>query len=424
MEDDISSYIDEIVSALGDDLELSREDIEKEFRRFLEYGVPPDQAKESIVKKFGKDKLNRKLLKDIVPNERNLNLICKIITKNVKEVNIRGENRVIYYGLLADESGILPFTSWKSNFPAEKGDVVEIRNAYSREWQGNVQINIGERTGIKKLEEDKLPDISQEPRKCKIIDIYNTFGSIEIKAKILSISEKEIEIDGVKRKVFSGILADETGKAQFTAWHDFDLKEEDVIRVSGCYAKFWKGIPQIVFDERATLEKLAEDLEVGSPVLPLHRLVDMRGGIDVTTEGTVIEIKDRSGYIERCPECNRLMRNGECRIHGKVKGVADLRLKMVVDDGSAGIGVIANREITEKLIGKTLEECKKIVENEGEEKLLEEIKETLLTKKLRLRGNALGDEFGTTLIAKDAEIIEEDIKKGAEELLQLLEGER
>ena len=90
MKDDISSYIDEIISAIGDDLELSREDIEKEFRRFLEYGVPPDQAKESIVKKFGKDKLNRKLLKDVVPNERNLNLICKIITKNVKEVNIRG----------------------------------------------------------------------------------------------------------------------------------------------------------------------------------------------------------------------------------------------------------------------------------------------------------------------------------------------
>ncbi len=423
MEDDISSYVDEILSALGDDTDLSRDEVEREFRRFLEYGVPPDQAKRSLVKKYGKDKISRKALKDVGPNERGLCLVCKVITKNVKEISIKGENRIIYYGLLADDTAVLPFTSWKSNFPADKGDVIEIRNAYSREWQGNVQINIGERTSVKKLDED-IPDIFQEPKKCKIMYIYNSFGPLEIKAKILSISRREVDVDGVKRKVFSGILGDDTGKAQFSAWHDFGLKEGDVVRISGCYARFWKGIPQIVFDERSTVEKLSEEMKVSSPTLPLYKLVEMRGGIDVTTEGTVIEIRDGSGYVERCPECNRLMRNGECRIHGKIKGVADLRLKIVVDDGFGGIGAILNRELTEKLIGKDLEECKKIVEEKGKDFLLDEIRKSLLVKRLKLRGNALGDEFGTTLIARDVEVLEEDIKKGAEELLRILEGER
>lgn len=424
MEDDISSYVDEILSALGDDTDLSRDEVEREFKRFLEYGVPPDQAKRSLVKRYGKDKVSRKALKDVKPNERGLCLVCKVITKNVKEISIRGENRIIYYGLLADDTAVLPFTSWKSNFPADKGDVIEIRNAYSREWQGNVQINIGERTSVKKLDEDNLPDLFQEPKRCKIIDIYNSFGPLEIKAKILSISRREVDVDGVKRKVFSGVLGDDTGKAQFSAWHDFDLNEGDVVRISGCYARFWKGIPQIVFDERSTVEKLSEEMKVSSPTLPLYKLVEMRGGIDVTTEGTVIEIKDGSGYVERCPECNRLMRNGECRIHGKIKGMADLRLKIVVDDGFGGIGVILNRELTEKIIGKDLEECKKIVEEKGKDFLLEEIKKSLLVKRLKLRGNALGDEFGTTLIAKDVDVLEEDIKKGAEDLLRILEGER
>ncbi|HEX16981.1 MAG TPA: hypothetical protein ENG60_01005 [Thermoplasmatales archaeon] len=424
MEDEISSYVDEILSAVGDDLDLSREEIEKEFRKFLEYGVPPDLAKRSLVKKFGGDRSGRKLLKDVRPNERNLNLICKVITKNVKQISVRGESRIIHYGLLADESAILPFTSWRSSFPAEKGDVVERRNAYSREWHGNVQINMGERTSIKKLEEDVLPDLHQEPRKCKIMDIYKTFGPLELKVKIMDIAEKDIEIGGEKRRIYSGILADDTGKAQFTAWHDFNLKKDDVINIRGCYARFWKGIPQVILDERTEVKKLSEKMETTSPVLPLHKLVELRGGLDITAEGTVIEIKEGSGYIERCPECRRLMRNGECRIHGKIKGIADLRLRLVLDDGFAGIGVILNRELTEKLIGKSLEECKRIVETEGREKLLEDISSSLLTRRIRVRGNAFGDEFGTTLIARSAEILNENLREEAEKLLQMLEGER
>ena len=423
MDRGISAYIDEILSALGDE-GVSREEIEKEFKRFIEYGVPPEQAKKSIIRKFGGKKITRKFLKDVKPNEQSINIICKIITKNTKEINVKGKDRIIYYGMLGDETAVLPFTSWRSDFPAEKGDIVEIRNAYSREWQGTIQINIGERTDIKKLDETEMPETYHEVKKCKIKDIYSTFGPVEIKAKILSISEKEIETDGTKKKVFSGILGDETGKAQFTAWHDFDLREGDVVRIKECYAKFWRGIPQIVFDERSTVEKLKEDMSTGSLSVPLYRLVEMRGGIDIVTEGTVIEIKEKSGYVERCPECNRLIKNGECSVHGKVKGVDDLRLKMIVDDGCAGVSAIANREVTEKLIGMTLSDCKKIVKSGGEEELLDIIKKKLITKRLRLRGNAFGDEFGTTLIIKDADVVEVDIPNEAQQLLQMVEGER
>jgi len=423
MDSEISAYVDEIMSVLGDE-GISREDIEKEFKRFIEFGVPPEQAKRSLIRKFGGKKITRKFLKDVKPNEQSINIVCKIITKNTREINVKGEAKTIYYGMLADETAVLPFTSWRPDFPAEKGDVVEIRNAYSREWQGTVQINIGERTGIKKLDEGDIPNIQQDVKKCKIKDVYSTFGPIEIEAKILSISEKEVETDGTKKKVFSGVLGDDTGKAQFTAWHDFNLKEGDVVRIKGCYAKFWRGIPQIVFDERSTVDKLKEDISVGSLSVPLHKLVEMRGGIDVTTEGTVIEIKENSGYVERCPECNRLIKNGECSVHGKVKGVADLRLKMIVDDGCAGVSAIANREVTEKLIDMNLSDCKKIIKDGGEEELLDIIRKKLLTKKLRLRGNAFGDEFGTTLIIKEAAVVNVDIQREAQQFLQMVEGER
>ncbi|HDO19723.1 MAG TPA: DNA-binding protein [Thermoplasmatales archaeon] len=339
-------------------------------------------------------------------------------------MKVRGESRTIFYGLIGDESGIVPFTAWTSSFPADKGDVVEIKNAYTREWQGTVQVNIGEKTIVKKVEDERLPDLSYEPKNCKIEDLHSAFGPVEVVAKILDISEKEIELEGGgKKKVFFGMLADETGKAQYTAWHDFGLKEGDVVKISGCYARFWKGIPQLVFDERAKVEKIDKEIVSENIVIPLHRLVERRGGLDVSVEGTVIEIKNGSGIIERCPECSRLIRNGECKVHGKVKGIVDLRMKLVVDDGSAGIGVVIGRELTEHLIGESLEKCREKAEKEGKETVLNLIKKKILAKKIYLRGNALGDEFGTTLIARDAKILDIDIRKEAADLLQKLEGE-
>ena len=82
------------------------------------------------------------------------------------------------------------------------------------------------------------------------------------------------------------------------------------------------------------------------------------------------------------------------------------------------LGKVINREITEKLIGKTLDECKKMKEDD----LLNEMNNLLFTKRIILRGNALGDEFGTTFISKDAELVDIDIKAEAEKLSESLEG--
>jgi replication factor A1 len=303
----------------------------------------------------------------------------------------------------------------------EKGDVIEIKNAYTREWQDTIRVNFGERTTLKKVEEDKLPEISYQPKPCKIADLRNTFGPVEVTVKVLEISKRDIDMEGEKREVFSGRIGDETGKAQFTAWHDFDLKKGEVINISGGYARFWKGIPQLVFDERAEVKKVDKKIEVSSEKIPLHKLVEGRGGLDVAVEGTVIEIRDGSGYIERCPECKRVIQNGECRIHGKVRSVPDLRAKVIVDDGTAGIGVIIGRGLTEKLIGKDLEECREIASGKGNEEVLKLLEKSLLTRVIFLRGNAIGDEYGTTLIAREAELIEKNPKEEVTNLLHRVE---
>lgn len=432
MSEDLGSHIDDILNALKDDSEkeVTREELERELTKFIEYGVPIDQAKQTLIKKFGggavltssEQSSERKLISDLEPNERSVKLLCRIIAVNPKEITVKGDIRKIFYGILGDESGTIPFTAWSSDFDFEKGDIIEISNAYTREWQGNIQLNLGDRVRIEKTDKDKLPESAFEPREVKVKDLRSGIGTVDVTSRILEVKQRETEVEGEAKKVFSGTLADETGKAQFTSWHDFKLKAGDVLQISGGYVKSWKGIPQLTFDDRATVKKLdkstipKKDLEINK--MPLFMLVEKRGALDVEVEGTVIEIRPGSGVIMRCTDCNRTLQNGECTIHGKVDGKLDLRLKLVIDDGTGSVSSVLNRDLTERLIGKTLDESKKM----DEKKLLDEINKILFAQKISMRGNALGDEFGTSIIAREAKLVDLNIKEEAEKLSQELEG--
>jgi len=426
MTEDLKSHVDDIINAISDktEKELKREELEEELNRFMEYGVPLDQAKETLINKFGGVTINnvsensseRKLISNLQPNERSVNLLCHVIALNPKEITVKGQNRKIFYGIFGDESGTIPFTAWDSELDFKKGDVVEISNAYTREWQGSVQLNLGDRVSIKKTDKDKLPKTAFKPKELKVVDLKSGIGSVDVTAKILDIKEREVNINGDKKKVFSGTIGDETGKAQFTSWNDFNIKNGDVIRIKGGYVKSWKGIPQLTFDERAEVKKLDKgkisEKNIESVKLAIHKLIEKRGAIDVEIEGEVIEIRQGSGFIKRCPECNRPLQNEECSVHGKVSGEPDLRLKLVVDDGTGGVSAILNREVTEKILDLSLEECKKMEDSD----LLDVINKKLFAQKIKLRGNALGDEFGTSLITKDAGMLDINLKEEIEKI--------
>lgn len=428
-ETDIQPYIDDILNALSDSSEeVSREELEKELKKFLEYGVPLDHAKQTLIKKFGGSYVppstERSLVIDLEPNQNNVNLLCRIVTINPKDITIKGEDRKIFYGILGDESGTIPFTAW-TDFEIEKGDVLEISNAYTREWQGDTKLNLGDRTKIVKTEESKLPESSLEPKEYKIKDLRSGLGAVEVTARILEVNKKEVEVESQKKNVYSGTIGDETGKAQYTSWHDFKLKEGDVVKISGGYVKSWKGIPQLTFDEKATVEKVdagkISKKDITTQKLLLYELVERRGALDVEVEGTVIEIRRGSGLVQRCPECSRVLQGDECKIHGNVKGVVDLRIKLVIDDGTGTVSGIMGKDLTEKFLGKTLNDLKKMVEKSGDEAIIEEMNNVLFAHRINLQGNALGDAFGIQIIVKDAKLADINIETESEKLSQELE---
>ena len=424
-EDSIEQQIDDILEALRDasGKEVSREELEKELKKFLEYGVPFDHAKQTLVKKYGGGikqaiSIERSFLVDLTPGQQSVHILCRIVSVNPREITVKGETRKIFYGILADESGTVQFTAWK-DFELEKGTVIDITNAYTKEWQGNLKVNFGDRTKVVKTEASEIPEVNLEPREYKLKDLRGGLSNIELTARILDIKEREVEISGQKKKVFSGMIGDETGKAQFTAWHDYKLKEGVVIHVKGGYVKSWKGIPQFTFDEKATVEKLdagkIAKKDIKTQKLPLAELVERNGALDVEVEGTVIEIRKGSGVVQRCPQCNRVLQQGSCAVHGAVEGKTDVRMKLVLDDGTGSVSAILGKELTEKLIGKPMGD------SSSDDGLVEEMNSALFGHRISLQGNALGDQFGVTVIARDANRADFEVSAEAERLSQELE---
>ena len=143
-----------------------------------------------------------------------------------------------------------------------------------------------------------------------------------------------------------GLIADESGAIKFTSWANADMPEVEEGKsyvFKNVVVNEFNDRLQINLNKTSSIEELEEDIEAGST--------------EVTIAGAMVGIQTGSGLIKRCPECERALVKGGCSEHGKVEGVYDIRIKGILDDGETATNILLNREVTELLTGKSLDEC-------------------------------------------------------------------
>lgn len=442
MKDELAPHVRDISRALGG--KVDEGEIERELGNYLNvYRVSLDTAKRSIVKKHGGNPADlslgvSKVLQDLVPGEPNVSVLARVVSVNEKEVSTEGGSKPILYGFLGDGTGTVPYTAWNpEGLGLVKGDVVRIQNAYTKEYRGRVEVHLGNRAVVSKEDDDLLPDVagprvssaSGPASPATVADLRDGVSNVALAARVLAVEAREVTVADEPKTVWSGVLADDTGKAQFSAWKDFGLAAGDAIRVEGGYVKSWRGIPQFSFDERATVTKLAADALpaaeslAASPRMWIEDLAERGGAVDVTVRGILIDIKDGSGLIYRCPECRRVLRKGVCRVHGEVHGTADLRVKGVVDDGSGAITAVLGKDLTEALLEKTVEEAiAQAKEAMDQEVVRDELADLLIAQPVEVRGNVTSDDYGLMMIVDAARVLRVDVQEEARAMLEELEG--
>ncbi len=434
---ELTPHIEEMKRVLGN--KIDEEQLITEVNRYLnDYHVGIDAAKRGIIRKYGGTDSSSfvtassvvKKIGELAGSEQNVDIVAKVVYVENKDITVKGLNKTIISGILGDETGTASFTIWEPGVTVlDKGSVYNFRNCYCKLWNEKVQINLGNRGRVEAAAgvTMDLPErsISMSSSECKIGSIKEGMGNVTVTGRILSTEARNVMVRGEPKTVYSGIIADDTGKIQYSAWNDFSLREGETLCIKNAYIRAWRGIPQLNMGDRCEVSRVDSVFEVvnaDSSRKTVDEITRIGGGLDICVEGLIVDMKAGSGLIKRCPHCNRSILNGVCTAHGQVEGTPDLRLKVVIDDGTGALGAIINRADTEALTGITMKAAEGLAMAQGEGVVAREMASKVLMKRVRVTGNVMSDNFGPSMIVKGASRVEVDVESEAAKLLDEVEA--
>lgn len=332
----------------------------------------------------------------------------------------------IVRGKIADDSGSIGFLSWKE-FEHEEGSLVKIVGASVRKFRETPEIQINDGTVIETYRDSAFPDMSElvESEKVSIADLRNGMRDVSITLQIENWAQRTFESqDGSSRVVRSGDVMDPTGRCRLTAWCDFDPTPGDSIRIEGGRVQFWQGSPDLVIDSLEQVSSLSDS--PWEKIDPENHWVEVglteitQGGSrrGISTSGTIVAINSGSGIIERCPECRRMLRDGSCTEHGAQRGVEDLRLRFVLDDGVSNANLFLGKEPAEEFLGMKMDKIKSEISSIGKEVFVSNLRRRVLARKMAVHGRCAVDGQGAMLFADKVELVESKPAEEAEMVMQ------
>jgi replication factor A1 len=433
--EELTPHIEELKRVVGE--KASEEELIDELNTYLNvYHVSIEAAVKGIKRKYGDEtplfvtaSSIAKKIKEMTGDEKNVDLVAKIVYIEEKQITARGVPKTIFSGILGDETGTIPFTVWDvGKFELVKGETYNFKNAYGKKWNDKVQLNFSERS---------TAEVSATPIKTpertisysgdvKISELREGLGNVTVTGKIVSAENKTITSKGETKTVLAGYIADDTGKVQFTSWNDLGLKVDEAVCAKNAYVRVWRGIPQLNFGDQCEISRvdgIFQNIQSGLNKRSIADIIKVGGGLDIAVTGTIVDVRTGTGLIKRCPECNRSIIGDECTSHGKVEAVNDLRMKIVIDDGTGALSSIVTRDATESLTGITLDAAMAMASDKGDQDaVLKAIDEKVLIMNVTAVGNVLSDDYGPMMIVREIKQIVTDMKKEAEELMVKVEA--
>jgi replication factor A1 len=423
---DVDNHAEELASALGVDKQEVKEDLES----LLGYSVPLDEAKQSVRRKHGDGDAGDAAqpesvaLSEITTGLNNVTATVRVLTVGTRTIQYQGDEQTIREGRLGDETGTISYTAWQ-DFGFEAGDSIVVGNAGVREWEGNPELNLGSSTSVAMAEKTVDTDATVGGDS-DLIDLSPGDRGRNIEVRIQEVETRTIDGRNGETEILSGVVADETARLPFTDWNPHPaVAAGESCRIEDVYVREYRGSPSINLSEFSTVSSLAEPVAVtdDAPRLTLGEAVDSGGLFDVAVVASVIEVRDGSGLIERCPECGRAIQNDQCRVHGAVDGEDDLRIKAILDDGTATVTAIIGAELTEEIYGGDVADAKEAARDAMDKEVVADtIREELVGGSYRVRGSLSIDEYGANLTVETFEPAADDPAERAAAVLREVRG--
>lgn len=356
-----------------------------------------------------------------IPNDGYVCIVGRILSSRPDQIHRKdGSGSLdVVRGRMADESGTIGFLSWEP-FDHEVGALVKIDGAQVRTFRDTPELNFGRTTKVELYHDSNFADAESlmEQNIVTISQLRDGSRDVEAIVQITEWTKRSFVRDGQEKFLWSGQIADPSGKCRMSAWEELPISESDLpvtVKVRGVRVRAWQGIPDITVDKADQVEILeftpwdgSIDLSNHVVEVPLTELVNGSSRVGISTQGVVASVREDCGIIMRCTQCRRVLRDGNCNQHGDDEGNQDVRLRLVIDDGMSTSSLLINKEATLNLLNTTEEKIKAEIDSDGQMEFVQRLRGKLLGRLVIAYGRTIVDEQGAMILADKTELVEQD----------------
>ena len=364
-----------------------------------------------------------------IPKEGYICVVGRVLASRPDQIHRKdGSGSIdVVRGRLADDTGTIGFLSWEP-FEHEVGTLLKIDGAQVRSFRDTPELNFGRTTRIEVFHDASFADLETLAASTLTTVSALRDGSRDVDAvvQITEITKRTFNREGEEKFLWSGQIADPTGRCRISIWDALPFDEADLpvtVEVKGARVRAWQGIPDITVDNAGQLTVLesppwddAMDLTNHAVDVKLTDVVAGPSRVGIKTRGIVVSVREDSGFIMRCTECRRVLRDGACFEHGPNEGTEDVRLRLVVDHDGVTAAVLVNKEASLAALGMSLEQMREKVEELGDLGFVQDVREQMLGRNITVSGRSIVDDQGAMVLADGFEVEVHDAQMRASEL--------
>ena len=330
-------------------------------------------------------------------------------------------------GRFADDTGTIGFLSWEP-FDYEVGTLLKIDGAQVKSFRDTPELNFGRTTRIEVYHDANFADLDTLNEKSLTTVSALRDGSRDVDAvvQITEITKRTFNRDGEEKFLWSGQIADPSGRCRISLWDDLPFKETDLpvtVQIKGARVRAWQGIPDITVDNAEQMTVLEAppwdagmDLTNHAVEVDLAEVVAGPSRVGLKTSGMLVSVREDSGFIMRCTECRRVLRDGICSDCGPNAGNEDIRMRLVMDLDGATAAVLVNKDATLAALDLDVDAMRSKIDEIGEQGFVQHVRERMLGRHLTVTGRSIVDEQGAMILADGCSMEVHDPQMRASEL--------
>jgi replication factor A1 len=285
-------------------------------------------------------------LSEINGENANVELKVKILSLSRRETTTSKGETIYYYGLLGDETGVIPYTAWEFPAPIKAGDVVQIKYARSRIYNDRIRLYFDSKTEVL-LKPGEDIEVKRTYKETKLMDLSLKNPFVTVTGKISNMSGKEYNKAGNTFTIYNGFIEDDTSRVRISSFGQA-LENGRIYRMVGArVSEFNKQLELSIGDKTEVIPE-DEDMDFGR-YYKLFEVDNPAGGITIL--GFIITLGTKSGIIKRCSECNKPLANGVCPDHPDKPTKLDIFTYFTLDDGTKYIQCIAGKKAIMPFLG-------------------------------------------------------------------------